>query len=593
MSTPFRERNPVIIGAVSLAVIAALHLAAFRADDLPLIGGGDTYYAAFSEAGGLKANDEVRVAGVRVGKVDEVELDGDHVKVELPGRAATSSSARRPAPRSRSRRCSGAMYLALEPAGSGQLEEGAEIPVERTTSPYDVVEAFAGLAEHLRSGSTPPSSPQSLDTLADLDPQHARRVPGRAARVSRRCPRTSRRATSSSTPCSRTCSKVSGVLGDRDEDIIALMKDGDVLFRALVARREAIHNLLVSTSQAVRAAHRAGRRTPAPTSSRRSTNLDTWSTLLQQEPGQPRRQPAADGAVLPRLRQHARQRPLVRHAHPEPAARSRSWEGLTWTSRPRRQAGRDRRRSLVVGLLRGRRRRSRCSAPATTEDAHRVASRAPSRSTRAPRSGSSACRSARSRPWSPAGTTVKVTMNYDAEVDVPADAKAVIIAPAIVGDRFVQLTPAYTAGPKLEDDAVARHWTSTAVPLELDQIYQSLDDLTVALGPKGANKEGALSDLLDDHRAQLRRPGRAVQPDHPATSASSPGRWTNNKEELFATAAELERFVRALAGNDQTVRDFNDSSLAAVSGLLAGRARGPRRRPAQPRRRACGRCRRS
>ena len=81
MSVPFRERNPVIIGAVSLAVIVAFILAAFKAEDLPLIGGGDTYYAAFSEAGGLKANDEVRVAGVRVGKVQAVELAGDHVEV--------------------------------------------------------------------------------------------------------------------------------------------------------------------------------------------------------------------------------------------------------------------------------------------------------------------------------------------------------------------------------------------------------------------------------------------------------------------------------------------------------------------------------
>src|SRR3954447_22303768 len=81
MSVPFREKNPVVIGAVSLAVIVAFILAAFKAEDLPLIGGGDTYYAAFSEAGGLKANDEVRVAGVRVGKVQAVELAGDHVKV--------------------------------------------------------------------------------------------------------------------------------------------------------------------------------------------------------------------------------------------------------------------------------------------------------------------------------------------------------------------------------------------------------------------------------------------------------------------------------------------------------------------------------
>src|SRR3954469_2685905 len=83
MSVPFREKNPVVVGAVSLAVIAAFVLAAFKAEGLPLIGGGDTYYAAFSEAGGLKANDEVRVAGVRVGKVKKIELRDSSVRVEF------------------------------------------------------------------------------------------------------------------------------------------------------------------------------------------------------------------------------------------------------------------------------------------------------------------------------------------------------------------------------------------------------------------------------------------------------------------------------------------------------------------------------
>ena len=46
----------------------------------------------------------------------------------------------------------------------------------------------------------------------------------------------------------------------------------------------------------------------------------------------------------------------------------------------------------------------------------------------------------------PAGTDVTVKMWYDAKYDVPADAKAVIISPAIVGDRFVQLTPVLQAG---------------------------------------------------------------------------------------------------------------------------------------------------
>ena len=67
----------------------------------------------------------------------------------------------------------------------------------------------------------------------------------------------------------------------------------------------------------------------------------------------------------------------------------------------------------------------------------------------------------------PAGDVVTVKMYYDAKVDVPADAQAVIIAPSVVGDRFVQLTPAYEGGEKLKDGAVLDterrppRWSST------------------------------------------------------------------------------------------------------------------------------------
>ncbi len=127
-----------MVGAISLAVVAALILAAFNAQNLPIIGGGDVYYAAFSEAGGLKANDEVRVAGVRVGKVEKVELDGDHVKVtfRIEEGAEFGKETRADI---KVKTLLGAMYLSLAPAGSGQLAEGARdtrwpAPARRTTS---------------------------------------------------------------------------------------------------------------------------------------------------------------------------------------------------------------------------------------------------------------------------------------------------------------------------------------------------------------------------------------------------------------------------------------------------------------------------
>jgi phospholipid/cholesterol/gamma-HCH transport system substrate-binding protein len=243
---PFRERNPVVVGAVSLAVIALLILAAFRAQDLPLIGGGDTYYAAFSEAGGLKANDEVRIAGVRVGKVENVALEGDHVRVTF--RVDTASEFGDDTHAAiKVKTLLGAMYLSLEPAGSGQLDEGAEIPVERTSSPYDVVDAFSGLAETSERIDTDRLA-QSLTTLSDLTrntPEEFRQALDGVSRLSANVAARDEQINS----LLKNLKRVSGVLNERDDDIIGLMKDSDVLFRSLVARRDAVHNLLVSTTR--------------------------------------------------------------------------------------------------------------------------------------------------------------------------------------------------------------------------------------------------------------------------------------------------------------------------------------------------------
>jgi len=96
----------------------------------------------------------------------------------------------------------------------------------------------------------------------------------------------------------------------------------------------------------------------------------------------------------------------------------------------------------------------------------------------------------------PEGDQVAVEFEYDAAVKIPANAMAAVVSPSLVSDRYVQLLPAYTSGPVMTSGStIARD--HTAVPVELDRISQSLDDLMVALGPDGANKNGALSRLLD------------------------------------------------------------------------------------------------
>ena len=243
---PFRERNPVTVGAISLVVLALVMVAALRADDLPIIGGGDTYHAMFTEAGGLKVNDEVRIAGVRVGKVNEVELADDQVKVTFKvDDAADFGADTRAAIKVKT--ILGSMFLALEPAGGGQLEEGATIPAERTSSPFDVVEAFEGLASTSAEIDTDQLA-ESLTTLADLTrntPDEFRGALSGLSRLSANVAAKDEQLNSLLVNLER----VSKVLDARDEDIIKLMEDSDVLFRALVARREAVHELLVSSTK--------------------------------------------------------------------------------------------------------------------------------------------------------------------------------------------------------------------------------------------------------------------------------------------------------------------------------------------------------
>lgn len=168
----------------------------------------------------------------------------------------------------------------------------------------------------------------------------------------------------------------------------------------------------------------------------------------------------------------------------------------------------------------------------------------------------------------PTGTDVTVTITYDDEVRLPADARAVIIAPSVVGDRYVQLTPAYAGTGEVLTDGAELSVDETAEPLELDQIYDSLDRLNVALGPRGANKSGALSDLLsvtaDNFGGQGAKVRQTIK-DYSRLSATLAG----NSDELFGSVKALEGFMETLADNDQTVRQFNQS-LADVSTMLSG-----------------------
>lgn len=167
----------------------------------------------------------------------------------------------------------------------------------------------------------------------------------------------------------------------------------------------------------------------------------------------------------------------------------------------------------------------------------------------------------------PMGNQVRVEMEYDRSIAIPADAQAAIIAPSLVSDRYVQLAPAYTGG-KVIDDGATIPLDRTAVPVEVDDLYASLDKISQDLGPNGVNKNGSLSDLLNTLAKNFDGNGESLHDTITKLSQLSTT-LSGNKEDLFATVQNLAQFSQTLADSDGQVRQF-ESKLADVSGYLSG-----------------------
>lgn len=167
----------------------------------------------------------------------------------------------------------------------------------------------------------------------------------------------------------------------------------------------------------------------------------------------------------------------------------------------------------------------------------------------------------------PQGGRVRVDLEYEAEHKIPADAQAAIINSSVVSDRYLQLLPVYRGGATMADGAVIPE-KRTAVPVELDRVFDSLHTTSEALGPKGANKDGSLSRLLGVSADNLEGQGatmhQTVEDLSQAITTLSDGR-----KDAFGTVKNLQNFTSALVANDKSVRAFNES-LAKVAKQLSG-----------------------
>jgi phospholipid/cholesterol/gamma-HCH transport system substrate-binding protein len=243
---PFRERDPVPIGLIGVAVMLVMVYLSFHAASLPFLGGGGTVYRAdFTQAGNLKKDSEVRIAGVKVGKVISVGLDGDHVlvKFRMKKQSDLGTSTRASI---RIKTLVGAEYLAIEPDGPGTLSPATDIPVSRTDSPFAIQDAFGDLSKTVDHIDTDQLA-KAFETLSDTFKDTPDNVQAALTGLSRL----------SKTVASRDqqlqdllthAGNVTDVLAKRNAQLTMLISDGDLVLQTLDQRREVINQLLKSTS---------------------------------------------------------------------------------------------------------------------------------------------------------------------------------------------------------------------------------------------------------------------------------------------------------------------------------------------------------
>lgn len=240
---PFRKRNPVVIGAVSILVLVALTLASLNIRDLPLVGQGATYTARFAEAAGVQPDDDVRVAGIRVGTVTDIALDGNDVVISFKAPDAWIGDQTRASIEIKT--LLGQKYIALEPAGSRPLNPDVSIPRNRTTAPFDVIDAFSQLTTTTESLNTDQLG-KSLDTLS----QTLQGASGPIRPALDGLSRLSRTISSRDQELAHLLANTKAttqVLADRNGDVEKLIQNGNLLLGELRSRKAATDDLLNGT----------------------------------------------------------------------------------------------------------------------------------------------------------------------------------------------------------------------------------------------------------------------------------------------------------------------------------------------------------
>ncbi|MGU3293922.1 MCE family protein [Williamsia sp. M5A3_1d] len=249
MMNRYERTDTVRTGAVGLIVTVLIAIAAGNVGSLPFVAGERGYTAQFADAGGLQVGDKVEVSGVESGRVTSIALAGTHIVVGF-----SVSGAPRLGDRTRASIATatvlGTRNLRLTSDGAGSLTAGTQIPLSRTTSPYDLGQILGDLAASTGATDTDQLA-ASFRALSDTLSRTPDELRGAVDGVGRLSATIASRDDDLRSLLDRA-RQVTEVLAQRSGQIKTLVVAADQILGELDRRRQTVNTLFANVSALAR-----------------------------------------------------------------------------------------------------------------------------------------------------------------------------------------------------------------------------------------------------------------------------------------------------------------------------------------------------
>src|ERR1700744_5151104 len=232
--------NRLRIGLMGLVVLLLVVGVGQTFTTVPMLFASPTYYGQFTDAGGMTAGDKVRIAGLTVGQVQDIKIDGDHVVMKFSTGSNTIGTESRLAIKTDT--ILGKKVLEIDPRGAQTLRPNGTLPLGQSATPYQIYDAFFDVTK-AAAGWDIDTVKRSLNVLSQTIDQTYPHLSAALEGVAKFFDTIGKRDEEVKHLLAQANQVASGV-GDRSQRVARLLVHAKILRAAFNERGQAINALL-------------------------------------------------------------------------------------------------------------------------------------------------------------------------------------------------------------------------------------------------------------------------------------------------------------------------------------------------------------